>query len=197
MLRPPHQQITIPQTIVQEYLKNGKRSFDAFLDAWKKQNGSYLHTLSSPRPLIYGPVQTAFATFLGFCSPSNQDITREAGVFGLYITFMTQSPANIPIFVTPDQFKWITEIAEDSQEVSSITTYLLDNNGFCFSAKDIAISTPFPHVTSPVVVDRQVFNDKLVKNYKRNEEAEVSIIDKKELNDLRDLYSSAIINLIH
>ena len=154
------QQILIPQNTMKLFTQSQNNCFDGFVEVWRNNNSSNLHNFSSPRSLLFGPCQTAYSTFIGFCHPSKDEVEREGGVFGLFLTYSTQphSPP-FPIFISTKEFNWIKDISKISNESLSIFHTFLRKKSFCFIPIETSIFTPFINTPSPVVIDTKLFSN--------------------------------------
>lgn len=135
------------QQIVKEFLDSGGTTFDDFLTVWKNNNGSKIHSLDSPRPLVFGRCQSAFSTFVGLIVYKKQEEYILSGFFGLYLTYRTQNLQVLePILVTAQEYSIIISKSSLNQITKSIIQYLSNQNAFVITAKSYAIVTPNPRI---------------------------------------------------
>ena len=160
-LQPVDEQISIVQNLMRDYVQIGWSTFDKFIELWEKNDTIKIHSIDSFRSFIFGPLQTAYSTFIGFCNPNRTNVERKGGLFGLYVSYSTQFASDpAPILMSPKEFKWLKGIAAEFEDCKSMFSHLFRLNAFCFVPNDTAINTKYADCPPPVMVDEYVpFND--------------------------------------
>lgn len=189
-------QIEVAQRVLQAFIAEGSDTYDAFIRCWEDSDGVKIHEGSSPRSLQYGHLQTAYSTFIGFCSPSRSNIEKRGGIFGLYLTYSTQFCQHpSPILISASEMKDITSFCkEEGQQIcAAIINKLLCNDSICFSPFPVAIETPDARFPSPVVVnERMIFDSVFEASREVSEEKRPIDVEDNDIDALMDEYHSIL-----
>ena len=193
MLIDTPQQISIPQNVISRFLKVSGDSYEEFVNVWRNEKASNVHDYPSPDPLLYGPCQTAYSTFIGFCDPEKDDNDRKGGLFGLYLTYSTQfSLPKFPVFISVVEFKWLQNIGNLSGECSLVFQKMVKENAFVFVPFQISIKTKDSLIPSPVVIHEpmllsQVSGEKIEKT-----KSELKTNNNECVNELLSKYKKLL-----
>lgn len=149
-----YKQIYLAQTMMKLFVEKGWDTFESFLEIWKNNNISKLHSFGSFRQFIFGSCQTSISTFIGYCYPKKTIIEKKGGFFGIYLTYSTQfCQVPSPIQISTLEFGWIKEIAREFSDCNQIFSFLLRSEAFCFVPNQVAILTKFTDSQSPIMID--------------------------------------------
>ena len=151
-------QIEVAQRVMKAFLESKSDTFASFATSWEQEHGHAIRTGASPQPLLYGDVQTAFSTFIGFSGPSYSPKENRGCIFGLYILRTTDPSPHAPlILISARELRQIAIFCRNPEEseARSILSHLLRTGSVCFSAVDVAIHSPRDLVVSPAVVDER------------------------------------------
>lgn len=153
-------QVYVAQLIVKEFVAKKSEDFDIFVEIWRKLKGTEIHSLPSPRQLVFGHCQAAFQTFLDFVVSKKSDFEILAGFYGIYLLYRTQNlPEPEKIFITSDEFFKISEKAKKIEKLKPIFVFLVNNEAFCFTGESHIIPTDNTSVPpKQVPVDRPQFS---------------------------------------
>ena len=136
-------QVYLAQTIVKEFVQKRNPDFQIFVEIWRNLDGKKIHDYPSPRSLIFGRIQAAYQTFLGFIVYKSKDLEIISGIYGLYILYQTQNnPLKEQILVTSDELLIIQEKISKFDFLLIIFKYLIQSQAFIFSAVSYIIRTP-------------------------------------------------------
>jgi hypothetical protein len=142
LVHAPDVQIATAQQIMQSFVCKYDGTFGSFVESWTDANGSRIHSGASSRPLLLGPLQTAFSTFLGYCRAGGRDIEKRGAIFGLYLlasTQFAQYPA--PVLLSPMEMRTVADFCREDLECASMVAGLLNRGLIAFSAVPTATRT--------------------------------------------------------
>lgn len=149
-----HKQIYLVQKMMKLFLDKGWDNFESFIEIWKENNISKIHSYVSFRRLIFGSCQTSISTFIWYCHPTKKIIEKKGGLFGLYLTYKTQFlQVPSPIQISISEFGWLKEIAREFPDCNQIFSSLVKSNAFLFVPNDNVIETKFSEVPSTIMID--------------------------------------------
>lgn len=189
-------QIEVAQRVLQAFVDEGSGAYESFIKCWEDAGGMKIHQGSSPRSLQYGHLQTAYSTFIGFCSPKRSYVEKRAGIFGLYITYSTQFCQHpSPILISASEMKDIVSFCkEEGQEIcASIINKLLCSDSICFSPFPVRIESPDARFPSPVAVNERMISDSVFEVSKEvNEEKRAGEVEEDNLDSLMDEYQTLL-----
>ena len=181
-------QIYLAQSIVQKFVSKRNPDFNSFIEVWKDLNANQIHSLPSPRPLLFGRCQTAYQTFLGFILSKKNELDIIAGLYGIYFLFETQNlPIKEPILITPDQLIVISNKIQKIKCLHAIFKFLLQSKAFLFSGISYEITTQFTEFPPQTVpIERppftKIMETKKEKYIKKNLQKEVKQLPEIEEN---------------
>ena len=136
-------QIYTAQSIVKEFVQRKDPDFQSFISVWRDLNGKTIHNFPSPRPLIFGRIQSAYQTFLGFVLFKSKEIEIASGIYGLYLLYETQNgPIKEQIILTSDELLIIQAKVSKLDFLVPILQHLIHSQAFVFSAASYAVRTP-------------------------------------------------------
>ena len=145
-------QTYLVQSIVKCFVQKKNPDFQSFLQIWRDLNGVRIHSLTSPRNLVFGRCQAAYQTFLGYILYKKNEIEIIAGLYGIYIIYETQNlPIKEGILITSDEYVVISQKIKEIDALHPIYKYLVQSSAFVFSAISYAIPTQFTEYPPQVV----------------------------------------------
>ncbi|OHT10102.1 hypothetical protein TRFO_20736 [Tritrichomonas foetus] len=191
-LKPISKHLSIVQQQMKLFVEKGWDTYESFADIWGNNQSTKIHKYVSPRPLLFGYYQAAYSTFLGYCSPEKTNIEKKGGLFGLYLTYSTQSAAEpSPILLSPAEFSWLKDIAREFKDCLSIFSYLIRNNGFVFVPHQTAIFTKIATNPPSFMIDEQVLLDdafkRLMKIYNEKNNDDNDINEEEEEENFKEI----------
>ena len=145
-------QTYLAQTIVKNFVLKKNPDFNFFLQIWRDLDGTKIHSLPSPRPLVFGRCQAAYQTFLGFILYKKNEIEIISGFYGIYVLYETQNlPIKENILITSDEFLVLSQKIREINVLHPIFKHLVQSKAFVFSAMSYAIPTQFTEYPPEVV----------------------------------------------
>ena len=191
VVRRPDVQIEVAQRVMKSFFDDGRGTFASFLECWERSSGRTIYSGASPRPLLYGNLQTAYSTFIGFSGPTKPPISNRGCLFALYLLHSTQPPPSSPIHISPSELKPLALFASSPEETEAraILAHLVRTRALAFSATPTQINSPPDLVVSPAVVDERGVATGVFTTSREDAE-ERRPVDSADLAEAFDSYAS-------